>query len=93
MSIKKSSKSSLKAPDSEILRLALLLARISTNLDYTGLRGLIFYCSAYLEDSEFQQVFRTARAFVATKGHNGISCDDWLVETLYAIYVSDAEKF
>lgn len=93
MSTKKSSKSSLKAPDSEILRLALLMARISTDLDYAGLRGLIFYCSAYLEDSEFQRVFRTARSFVSAKGVNGISCDDWLVETLYAIYISDAENF
>lgn len=93
MSIKKSSKNNLKAPDSEILRLALLMAKISSTLDSTGLKSLVFYCSAYLEDAEFQRVFRTARTFASVLSYQGVGCDDWLVEALYAIYHSDAEIF
>lgn len=86
MSIKKSAKNSLKAPDKEILRLALLMARIALSLDCEGLRSLIGYCSAFLSDSEFQRVFKIARSFILDQSVAGVGCDDWLVSSLYSLY-------
>lgn len=96
MSTKKSLRNNLKIPDAELLRLALLLAGIARKLDDNGLQSFVVYCSAFLQDQEFQKVFKTARGFVKDSSTQGMGCDDWLVSQLYVIYDPNdahAEKF
>jgi hypothetical protein len=93
MSIKKSSKNSLKTPDIDILKLAILLAKVSSNLDLEGLKALVSYCSAFVQDAEFQKVFKVARSIIRDEGLGDVGCDDWLVSSLYLIYEKDAENF
>lgn len=63
------------------------------DLDQGGLRNFIHYCSAFLEDQDFQKVFKLSRTFLKDRSKNDICCDDWLVENLYFLYNDSAEKF
>lgn len=93
MSTKKSSKTSLKNSDHTNFSLAVILAKICKDLNQEALQKFIEYCSAYLEDQDFQKVFKISRTFLKNRSKNGICCDDWLVENLYFFYNDSAVFF
>lgn len=93
MSIKKSSKNNLKNSEQTLFRLSVILAKICTKLDQEGLKTFIHYSSAFLEDQDFQKVFKLSREFIKNSSKDGISCDDWLIENLYLLYNNGAEFF
>jgi hypothetical protein len=69
------------------------LTKICLDLNRGSLIEFIDYCSAFLEDQDFQKVFKLSRSFLKDQNKQSVSCDDWLVESLYFLYNDGAEKF
>lgn len=82
-----------KIDDKSLLILALILAKITLELDHEGLVRHVKYCSANLYDAEFFRLFKITRSILSQKSCKKISCEDWLVTQLYSVYNTGGDEF
>ena len=72
--------------DSEKLKLILILCNICSKQDKILLARYVYVVSRNIETEDFNRILRKSMKILEPVIHNGVSCQEWLINELFTIY-------